>query len=270
MQNSLIFTSLLLMLSIWPIALFLTLFVRLRFVDAYSHFLLPILILAYLLVFSKLWAMVVIFPLLVFYFMKMFENKQEKSLLDVRFMTLSSVGLSVGVFILNLFPKNWHIDTDIILFGNFDIFLLKQVTFWDFQIPVINLILLALLVLNFAFYIIYARKIKYQVILNLLELPRRELLLFSSLVVLNLLVLIYFLGAFLLLGVLSIPFAIALLLARNFKQFLAFSLGAPLLIIMAGLPVAFYLDFAVSQSIVTSLFVTWFMIFLYKTCLLKN
>ena len=164
MYIDLLIPSLLLLIAVWPLGLLLSLYSKLRFVDAYSHMLLPVLLLLYVLFASKWLAFYIIFPFFVWLVWSLFKAESIKTNLDVLFMGLSALGLNFAIVLMNLFPKNWHLDADILLFGNFDIFVLNKIQFFGLNLPLIYLILGGLLLLNYCLYCLYFRKLHYLLI----------------------------------------------------------------------------------------------------------
>jgi len=249
----------LLLVTVWPISIMLGIYSNLRFVDAFSHLALPFVLIFLLITGLKSLSLFLFFLIFVFFLNRYFEVFDFKNL-DVDLLSLSSFGLVSGLFILKLLPKNWHIDSDVLLFGNLDVFYLNNLSLFGFEISLIIVILILLSFVNYLFLFLNLPSL----LKNILYKSNFKLSKFWFVLILslNLLLLFYLMGAFLLLGLFSLPLLISFVFSRSFKSYLFSALFIPLIFT----PFLFFyflqFDFSISLTLVIALFALFVLCFL--------
>lgn len=249
----------LLMLVVWPISIYLGIRSNLRFVDAFSHLALPGVLILFLLTGFKSISLILFFVCFVYFLNRYFNIKDHKNL-DVELLSFSSIGLVGALFILKLLPKNWHIDSDVLLFGNFDVFYLNKIAIFEYDIPLIFLILICMAIVNYSFLYLYLPTFLKGVLYK--NENNYNNIWLISLVSLNLILLFYLMGAFLLLGLFSLPLLLAFVVSKSFRSYLFNSLILP--IIFAPFLFLYFLkfDFSISLTLIISLFFLFLLSFL--------
>lgn len=255
---SILFLISLLLITVWPISIMLGIYSNLRFVDAFSHLALPFVLIFLLITGLKSLSLLLFFLIFVFFLNRYFEVFDFKNL-DIDLLSLSSFGLVSGLFILKLLPKNWHIDSDVLLFGNLDVFYLNKVSIFGNEISLIFIILISLSFINYLFLFFNLPSLLKNILYK--DDFKNNRFLFVSILSLNLMLLFYLMGAFLLLGLFSLPLITAFVFSKSFRSYLSIAFFIPLIFT----PFLFFyflqFDFSISLTLIISLFVLFVLSF---------